>query len=40
MPSPTADTIHNIEDGSIVESWHLEDNLSLLIQIGAIPPLG
>lgn len=32
--------IHHIVDGRIVESWHLEDNLSLLVQLGAIPPLG
>lgn len=30
---------HRIVGERIVESWHLEDNLSLMIQLGAIPPL-
>lgn len=32
--------MHRIADGRIVESWHLEDNLALMIQLGVIPPLG
>lgn len=32
--------MHRIADGRIVESWHLEDNLALLIQCGVVPPLG
>jgi predicted ester cyclase len=32
--------LHRIANGRIIESWHLEDNLSLLIQTGVLPPLG
>lgn len=32
--------IHHVQDGRIAESWHLEDNLTVLTQMGAIPPLG
>jgi len=32
--------IHRIEGGRIVESWHLEDNLTVLTQLGILPPLG
>lgn len=28
---------HRIENGVIVETWHLEDFLSLLRQLGAFP---
>lgn len=31
--------MHHVSGDRIVESWHLEDNLSLLMQIGVIPPL-
>jgi steroid delta-isomerase-like uncharacterized protein len=31
--------IHQISNGQIGESWHLEDNLSFLQQVGIIPPL-
>lgn len=31
--------IHRIDKGQIVESWHLEDNLTLFIQTGLISPL-
>lgn len=27
-----------VKDGRIVENWHLEDNLTLLKQLGAIKP--
>ena len=27
--------IHRVEDGQIVETWHVEDFLSVLFQIGA-----
>jgi steroid delta-isomerase-like uncharacterized protein len=29
--------IHRFRDGKIVEGWHLEDNLGVMQQIGAIP---
>jgi predicted ester cyclase len=32
--------MHRVADNRITESWHLEDNLGLLVQIGVIPPLG
>ena len=32
--------LHRVSEGKIVESWHLEDNLSLLMQIGVLPSLG
>lgn len=32
--------MHRIVAGRIVESWHLEDNLALMIQLGVVPPLG
>lgn len=32
--------IHRIENRRIVESWHLEDNLTVLTQFGIIPALG
>jgi predicted ester cyclase len=32
--------MHRVADGRVVESWHLEDNLALLIQLGVVPPLG
>ena len=32
--------MHRIAGDRIVESWHLEDNLALLIQLGVVPPLG
>ncbi len=32
--------MHRIQDGRIVESWHLEDNLALMIQLGVLPPVG
>lgn len=32
--------MHHIADGKIVESWHLEDNLSVLQQMGILPALG
>lgn len=28
--------IHRIDNGQIVESWHLEDNLSFLLQLGIV----
>ena len=31
--------MHRILRGRVVESWHLEDNLSFLLQVGVIPPL-
>jgi predicted ester cyclase len=30
--------MHRVAGDRIAESWHLEDNLSLLMQIGVIPP--
>lgn len=30
--------LHRVEGDRIAESWHLEDNLGLLIQIGVIAP--
>lgn len=45
--APTGKTIrfiafdlHHVKGDRIAESWHLEDNLGLLVQIGVIPPLG
>jgi steroid delta-isomerase-like uncharacterized protein len=32
--------IHRVNDGQIVESWHLEDNLTLFQQTKLIPALG
>lgn len=32
--------MHRVAAGRITESWHLEDNLALLIQVGAVPPPG
>jgi predicted ester cyclase len=32
--------MHRIVGERIVESWHLEDNLALMIQLGVVPPLG
>lgn len=32
--------MHRVVDGRVIESWHLEDNLTLLIQLGVVPPLG
>lgn len=32
--------MHRVSEGRIVESWHLEDNLALLTQLGVIAPLG
>jgi steroid delta-isomerase-like uncharacterized protein len=32
--------IHRVNDGQIVESWHLEDNLTLFQQTKLIPSLG
>lgn len=32
--------MHRVAENMIAESWHLEDNLELLTQIGLIPPLG
>ncbi len=29
--------MHRVQGGRIVESWHLEDNLSLLTQLGMLP---
>lgn len=31
--------IHHVAGEQIVESWHLEDNLAFLVQIGALPAL-
>jgi predicted ester cyclase len=33
-----ATDIYRVVDGKIVENWHLEDNLTLLKQLGAIKP--
>jgi predicted ester cyclase len=30
--------LYRVADGRIVENWHLEDNLTLLKQLGAIKP--
>ncbi len=30
--------VYRIEDGMIAEGWHLEDYLSIFLQIGAFPP--
>jgi steroid delta-isomerase-like uncharacterized protein len=30
--------VYRIENGRIAENWHLEDNLTLLRQLGVIPP--
>jgi predicted ester cyclase len=30
--------LYRVQDGRIVENWHLEDNLTLLKQLGAIEP--
>lgn len=30
--------LYRVKDGQIVENWHLEDNLTLLKQLGAIKP--
>jgi len=30
--------LYRVQDGRIVENWHLEDNLTLLKQLGAIKP--
>jgi predicted ester cyclase len=30
--------LHRVKNGRIVENWHLEDNLTLLKQLGAIKP--
>jgi predicted ester cyclase len=30
--------LYRVKDGHIVENWHLEDNLTLLKQLGAIKP--
>ncbi|RKR42590.1 ester cyclase [Paraburkholderia sp. BL17N1] len=30
--------LYRVKDGRIVENWHLEDNLTLLKQLGAIKP--
>lgn len=30
--------LYRVKDGRIVENWHLEDNLTLLRQLGAIKP--
>jgi predicted ester cyclase len=32
--------MHLIAGGRVAESWHLEDNLSLMIQAGVVPPPG
>lgn len=32
--------MHRVENGKVVESWHLEDNLALMIQLGVVPPIG
>jgi predicted ester cyclase len=32
--------MHRIDGGKVVESWHLEDNLTLMIQAGVVPPPG
>lgn len=36
----TSITIHRIANGKLVEKWSAKDELSLLIQIGVIPPPG
>lgn len=32
--------VHHLRDGRVFESWHLEDNLTLMVQLGVVPPLG
>ena len=36
----TGSDIVRIENGKIVESWHFEDNLGLMQQLGVVPPPG
>lgn len=31
--------VHHLRNGMVFESWHLEDNLTLMIQLGVVPPL-
>jgi hypothetical protein len=40
LPEFRAFDIHQLEDGVIVKSWHLEDFLGLVMQLGArvVPP--
>ena len=37
-PPDQAFDLYRVKDGRIVENWHLEDNLTLLKQLGAIKP--
>jgi predicted ester cyclase len=30
--------IYRVQDGQISDNWHLEDNLSLMQQLGAVKP--
>ena len=32
--------LYRLADGKIVEAWHLEDLLTMMMQVGAIPPPG
>jgi predicted ester cyclase len=36
----TAVAIHRIADGKLVEKWSDKDVLSMLQQVGVIPPMG
>jgi predicted ester cyclase len=36
----TGISIHRIVDGKIVEDWSNADELGMMQQLGAIPPLG